>query len=80
MSMDSDCETCIHLWQEYANAVHNHLHLDNKLNLALLQFDREKAATLQDEVDPALRKREVTRAAYWQHVNATHTPRLNEGA
>jgi hypothetical protein len=70
--MRPDCEECRLLWSDYSAAITAHIRLQSKLQLASLEHNPEKIASLQREVEAAEKTRADSREAIRRHEQHTH--------
>lgn len=70
--MNSRCDECRALWNEYASALTTHIQLDNKLKLATLEGDHRKAQSLQPRLEEAGAKRVLVRGIIREHDLLVH--------
>jgi hypothetical protein len=70
--MRPDCEECRLLWSDYGAAITAHIRLQSKLQLASLEHNPEKIASLQQKVEAAENTRADSREAIRRHERSAH--------
>ncbi len=70
--MHRECNDCVRLWQEYAQATYRHIELSGKERIAHLQGDRETESRLRAEAAAAEKAREQARQAIREHEAVAH--------
>lgn len=65
--MRSGCEECTRLWLEYAAATTEHIRLDSKFRLAVLERNVGSITLLKPQVESAERLRNELRVAIRKH-------------
>lgn len=69
---DENCPECQRLWREYAEATTEHIRLDGKLKLAVLERNRLTIPSLTADVENALQRKSASRGAIRQHESSIH--------
>ena len=70
--MVKGCAVCTRLWDEYAEAISEHLKLDNKLRLARLSAEPEITQELTQSVTKSSQKRMALREQIGVHDVELH--------
>ena len=70
--MRHDCPECQRLWREYGAATAEHIKLDSKVRLAVLERNYESADLLIIETEKAGESRMLLRAVIREHEAVAH--------
>ena len=71
--MNTNCQTCSMLWQEYSAATHIHIAVESKLEVATLRHDQPVIQQLQSNAQSAAAMRAQYRQQLREHRELAHS-------
>ena len=67
MQTHASCAECVRLWNEYEDAVRDHIKTVGQYQIAVIQQNSSEIAKLEPILNEALKRRSETRIAVTQH-------------